>query len=330
MRSTETRASATAGPIVTVGADLSSWRDSDARRAIEAFVESVTSGPDAVPLAERIAVFDNDGTLWTEKPMPTQIHYIVEQWRAAAAADPSLAEHHPYKAAATGDLAWLGTAIDKHYQGDDADFHIILNALVGLTDGMSAEDYAASVQGFFADARHPLLKRPYSETGYQPMVELLRYLEDHDFTCYIVSGGERDFMRPIVEPNYGIPPERVIGSAYGLTYDRDTATVRYSASLSFFDDGDEKPVRIWSRIGRRPILAAGNSNGDMQMMDYALGGPRKGFALLVSHDDSERDDPPYTAGAEKAIEQAGAAGYQVVSVQRDWSAIFAPAHDGGA
>lgn len=284
---------------------------------------SVTGGPDAVPVEERIAVFDNDGTLWAEKPMPTQLHYVVGQWRAAAEKDPELAERQPYLAAVSGDLGWLGAAIDKHYTGDDSDLRVLLAALVGLNDGVSVEDYAEAVSEFYRTARHPISKRPYSEAVYQPMVELLRYLEQHGFTCYIVSGGERDFMRPMTQPNYGIPPERVVGSAFGLSYDADAATVRYSPSLDFFDDGGEKPVRIWSRIGRRPLFAAGNSNGDMPMLDFARRGPRPGFALLVHHDDDGRGDAPYDAGADKALAAAAEEHYTVVSVRDDWETVFA-------
>ncbi|WP_249522044.1 HAD family phosphatase [Microbacterium sp. ER1] len=301
---------------------LSSWRDTGTRRTIEAFVAAVTEGPDAIPVDERIAVFDNDGTLWSEKPMPTQLHYVVERWREEATRDPSLADRQPYRAAVTGDLAWLGTAIDKHYAGDDSDLGVIIQALLGLTDGVSVEDYARSVAEFYRTAQHPLLGRPYAESVYRPMVELLRYLESHGFTCYIVSGGERDFMRPMTQANYGIPPERVIGSALGLAYDEKDASVRYSSALAFFDDGPEKPVRIWSRIGRRPLLAAGNSNGDMPMLDFAHGGPRPGLALLIHHDDADRDDTPYDTGAEQALRAAADRGYTVVSVRDDWASLF--------
>lgn len=308
---------------------LPSWRDTATRRAIETFVESVATGPDAVPAAERVAVFDNDGTLWSEKPMITQLHYVVQQWRAAAEVDPSLAERQPYLAAVSGDFSWLGTAIDKHYGGDDSDLKVIIGALVGLTGGMSVEDYARSVQEFYATAQHPTLGRPYADAVYRPMVELIRYLEHNGFTCYIVSGGERDFMRPMTEANYGIPPERVIGSAYGLTYDEDAAAVRYAASLTFFDDGPEKPIRIWSRIGRRPLFAAGNSNGDMEMMDFARRGPRPGLALLIHHDDdASRGDAPYDSGAETALAAASDRGYTVVSVRDDWDAVFPEASPG--
>lgn len=302
--------------------ELRSWRQGGARAAIEDFVASVVEGPDAVAVEERIAVFDNDGTLWAEKPMPTQLHYIVEQWRAEAELNPALAERQPYRAVVTGDLGWLGAAIDKHYSGDDADLGVILQALGGLTDGVSVESYAESVGEFFASALHPVLKRPYAQAVYQPMVELLRYLERNGFTCYIVSGGERDFMRPMTQSNYGIPPERVIGSAFGLSYDAEKSVIRYAPSLAFFDDGPEKPVRIWSRIGRRPLFAAGNSNGDMPMLDFARRGPRTGFALLIHHDDDARGDAPYDAGAESALEAAAESEYVVVSVRDDWSTVF--------
>ncbi|MFC9984605.1 HAD family hydrolase [Microbacterium keratanolyticum] len=309
---------------------LMSWRRTPTRQAIEDFVAAVTTGPDAVPVEERIAVFDNDGTLWSEKPMLPQLHYVTEQWKAAAAAAPELAERQPYLAATSGDLSWLGTAIDKHYRGDDSDLQVMLAALVGLNDGMSVEEYAAAVDEFYRTARHPVTGRPYAEAVYQPMVELLRYLEEHGFTCFIVSGGERDFMRPMTSANYGIPPERVIGTAFGLTYDADAAQVRYSPALEFFDDGGEKPIRIWSRIGRRPLFAAGNSNGDMPMLEFTLRGPLRGFALLVHHDDATRDDTPYDAGAETALAAAAEKGYTVVSVHHDWNAVFPDAQPSAA
>jgi phosphoserine phosphatase len=302
---------------------LPSWRDTATRRTIEGFVASVVAGPDAVPAEERVAVFDNDGTLWGEKPMPTQLHYIVEQWKEQLRADPSLAERQPYRAVADGDLGWIAGAVDQHYAGDDADLTTMIQALVGLTVDVDVEHYANSVAEFYRTAVNPVLKRPYAELVYQPMVELLRYLEANGFTCYIVSGGERDFMRPMTEANYGIPPERVVGSAFGLAYDRDTARVRYTSSLAFFDDGPEKPVRIWSRIGRRPLIAGGNSNGDLPMLEFALGGPRRGLALLVHHDDDDpsRGDPPYDKGAEQALAAAADSGITVVSVADDWQNV---------
>lgn len=303
--------------------DLPSWRDSPTRRAIEEFVSAATQGPDAVPAADRIATFDNDGTLWTEKPMPTQLAYIVQRWKQAASADPALGQRQPYRAVLDNDMGWLARAIEKHYAGDDSDVKIVIEALVALTDGANVEDYAREVSEFYRTAQHLTLGRPYSEAVYRPMVELLRYLEAHGFTTYIASGGDRDFMRPMVTDYYGIPPERVIGSAVGLTYDEDAAIVRYAAAFDFLDDGPQKPIRIWSRTGRRPLFAGGNANGDIPMLDFARRGPRAGFALLVHHDDDTgRGDLPYEGGCERALAAAGPRGYTVVSVKNDWETVF--------
>ena len=300
--------------------ELTSWRDSPSRTSVLEFVRSVTTGDRAIPPDERIAVFDNDGTLWTEKPMPTQLHYLLQQWAAAAATDPSLADTQPYAAAIGGDYSWLGGAIDKHYVGDDSELKLIIGAILRSTQGMSVDDYERSVTEFYRVAEHLTLRRPYSGAVYLPMIELLRCLEANGFTCYIVSGGERDFMRPMTQDYYGIPPERVIGSAFGLEYrDRE---VRYAQSLSFFDDGPEKPVRIWTRIGRRPVIAVGNSNGDLPMLEYAANNT-PGLAVLIHHDDDTgRGDPPYDKGAEDALSTAAAQGYTVVSVKDDWATVF--------
>lgn len=300
---------------------LPSWRDTPTRPAILDFVEAITAGPGALAPAERIAVFDNDGTLWTEKPMPTQLHFIVEQWAAAARADPGLAPEQPYRAALSGDLSWLAGAIDAHEAGDDTALRVMIAALLRTTAAMGVEDYRRTVEDFFRDARHPVLRRPYAGVVYQPMVELLGFLDARGITCYIVSGGDRDFMRPMTEHNYGIPPERVIGSAVGLTYDGARNDVRYGTTFGFLDDGPEKPVRIWSRIGRRPVLAVGNSDGDIPMLRYVQAHPRS-LSLLVHHDDSGRGDESYDTGAQAALGQAARAGFTIVSVRDDWNAVF--------
>lgn len=295
---------------------LASWREGATRTAITTFVAAASA---TIPAEERIAVFDNDGTLWTEKPMPTQLHFVVLQWADAVKANPELAEVQPYKSAATHDFAWLGAAVDKHYAGDDEDLTTIILALTKSTAGLSVEAYARIVDEFFRNAQHLTLGRPYSEVVYLPMVELLRYLEANGFTSYIVSGGERDFMRPMTMANYGIPPERVIGSAFGLVF--EDGDVRYGRALSFFDDGPEKPVRIWTRIGRRPILAVGNSNGDVPMLQYVQKS-RVSLSLLIHHDDDTgRGDEPYDRGAETALSTSG---LTVVSVKDDWATVFPP------
>ncbi|MDR6971989.1 HAD family hydrolase [Leifsonia shinshuensis] len=292
-----------------------------ARQTIVDFVGCIAGdGRDAVPVEGRVAVFDNDGTLWTEKPMPTQLHFIVQQWAAAARADPSLAESEPYRSVVAGDFSWLGAAIDKHYAGDDADLQVVIGALLKLTAGMSVEVYEDAVDAFFREAQHLTLGRPYSSVVYQPMVELLRYLEANGFTCYIVSGGDRDFMRPMTVANDGIPPERVVGSAVGLIY--EDGEVRYSSTFGFLDDGPQKPVRIWSRIGRRPLVAVGNSDGDVPMLQYVQKHPLS-LSLLIHHDDDTgRGDLPYDKGAEEALVGAAANGFTVVSVRDDWARVF--------
>jgi hypothetical protein len=307
---------------------LASWNDTATRRAIVDFVEAVTTdGPVYVPPPERVAVFDNDGTLWTEKPMPTQLHYIVKKWREQVAADPSLAERQPYRAAADGDFEWLGGAIDKHYAGDDSDLKVLIAAVVGITADRTVDDYAAEISEFYRTEHHLTLGRPYRSAVYQPMVELLGYLDANGFSSYIVSGGERDFMRPMSTEYYGIPPERVVGSSFGLSYvvDDTGGDVRYGASFAFLDDGPEKPVRIWSRIGRRPILAAGNANGDVPMLRFVQKHPRS-LSLLIRHDDDTgRGDPPYDKGAEQALEAAAAHDFVTVSIKDDWANLFPPA-----
>ena len=306
-------------------AELQAWSDGPTKSAIVDFVGRVTAegGPDFVAPEARIAVFDNDGTLWCEKPMYIQLDFIVRRLAEKAAEAPSLAEQEPYKAAIAGDLEWFGGAITKHYQGDDSDLKVLSGAVMSLHASMTVEQHAARVGAFFTEAKHPTLGRPYQTCTYAPMVELLRYLEANGFTCYIVSGGGRDFMRPITSTIYGIPPERVVGSAQGLRFEgkEGNGDLLIEPALDVFDDGPEKPVRIWNRIGRRPILAAGNTNGDDEMLIYTGTPTTPSLKLLVLHDDAEREFA-YTAGAERALEHAKTYGWTVVSMKNDWSAVF--------
>ena len=307
---------------------LASWNDTPSRAAIVRFVTAVTraDGPDYVPPVERVAVFDNDGTLWCEKPMPIELGFILQRLAAMAEQDSSLRERQPWKAAREKDEAWLGGVITKHYQGDDSDVKVLMAGVLQAFRGWTVEDYAAAADAFLHQAHHPGLGRALCECGYQPMVELLRYLEANGFTTYIASGGDRDFMRTVTEAIYGIPPERVIGSSNALRYreDEQGGAVVYRAQPDVFDDGPAKPVRIWSRIGRRPILAVGNSNGDIPMLDYAGGPSRRTMRLLLLHDDEAREFD-YTAGAERALERAQSQGWTVVSIRNDWASVFAEA-----
>ncbi|MEV0246369.1 HAD family hydrolase [Nocardia sp. NPDC050712] len=308
-----------------VATDLASWTDGAARTAIVEFVERVTDekGPGFVEPAARVAVFDNDGTLWCEKPMPIQLDFTIGRLGEIAADDPELRNQQPWQAAYTHDLRWLGAAMVKHYHGDDADLKLLMGAVTRAFDEVTVEDYDATVTAFFARAEHPGLHRPYRSCGYLPMVELLRYLQGHGFTNYIASGGDRDFMRPVAEALYGIPPERVIGSALGLTYRGEQGQLLYKAAMDFFDDGPEKPVRIWSRIGRRPILSVGNSNGDLPMLEFCELPDTPALRLLILHDDSVREFD-YTDGAEDILAAAQGRRWSVVSMRNDWREIFTP------
>jgi phosphoserine phosphatase len=253
--------------------------------------------------------------------MYIQLDFIVGRLVEKAGSDATLAGREPYRAAVAGDLNWFGSAVTKHYQGDNSDLKVLAGAVMSLHESMAVEDHARLVDTFFASATHPTLGRPYQDCVYVPMVELLRYLEAHGFTCYIASGGGRDFMRPITAAIYGIPPERVIGSSQGLKFDGH-GDLLIQTALDVFDDGPEKPVRIWNRIGRRPILSAGNSNGDDEMLTYAGQPDQAALRLLVLHDDGEREFD-YTAGAERALEHAVEFGWSVVSMKSDWAQIFA-------
>jgi phosphoserine phosphatase len=205
----------------------------------------------------------------------------------------------------------------NHDQGDDTDLKLLLRGLSRISVGVEVEAYAEQVTTFFEDAQHPTLKRPYLSCGYQPMIELLRYLESNGFLTFIVSGGDRDFMRPVAEQVYQIPRERVVGSGFGVEY-RD-GTIVYSSKLDAFDDGPEKPLHIWARTGRRPAIAVGNSNGDLEMLQFAGGEGRPALRLVVRHDDAEREVAD-SGGAEQVL----GAGFVEISMRDDWETVFAP------
>jgi phosphoserine phosphatase len=307
------------------GDPLPSWNDGTTRQAIVEFVGRVTAedGPDYVPPEARVAVFDNDGTLWCEKPMYIQLDYILRRLVAQAEGTASLREQQPWKAAYEKDYGWLGAAVTKHYQGDDSEIRVLLGGILHAFAGITVEENEAAATSFLFNERHPTLGRPYLACGYGPMVELLRYLEANGFHNYIVSGGGQEFMRPISEKMYGIPRDRVIGSTMALAYQEDEhgGTVISRAELGVLDDGPQKPVSIWSRVGRRPILAAGNSNGDIEMLQFAGGPALPALRLLVLHDDQEREFD-YVSGAEKVLALAGEKSWTVVSIKNDWNTIF--------
>ena len=301
---------------------LPSWSEGPAKEAILDFVHRVTAigGPGFVPLEDRVAVFDNDGTLWCEKPMPVQADFLLQKVAEMAETDPSLRTRQPWKAVSEHDLQWIGNAITKHYRGDDSDLHEMADGLMQAYAGTSVEEFEAAADDFMETARHPASGNLYKDRTYEPMVELLRFLGRHGFTTYVASGGGRDFMRSVTRQVYGLPPERVIGSSVALSYDRDRHTIVHQSSLDIFDDGPEKAVRIWSRIGRRPILACGNSNGDIEMLDFASRS-RPSLELVILHDDPLQEYS-YIAGAERAIDRATREGWSIVSIKNDWQTVF--------
>ena len=300
---------------------LTSWNDGATRNAIVAFVERTVA--DAVPHEERVAVFDNDGTLWCEKPLPIQADFVLRRLYEMAEADPTMRERQPWKAAYEHDYAWLGKVLAQHYAGDETNVRTLMGGVLAAFAGTSVDEFEAKSDGFLRTTQHPTLGRAYLDCGYAPMVELLGYLEANGFANYIASGGGRDFMRPISQEVYGIPRERVIGSATALEYtsNGNGGTITHKLEADYLDDGPEKPIRIWSRVGRRPLLAVGNSNGDIPMLEFAQHTDRPFLGMLVLHDDAEREFD-YTSGAEWALTQADTNGWTVASIKNDWATVF--------
>jgi phosphoserine phosphatase len=312
-------AASQAGP---TGDPLPSWREGASKQAIRDFVQRVTN--DAVPPEERVAVFDNDGTLWCEKPMPIQLDFILRRLVVMAEQDPALRTRQPWQAAYTRDYGWLGGVITKHYHGDDRDLPVLAAGVLQAFAGVTVEEFEAQADRFLRTTRHPTLGRAYLACGYVPMVELLGHLEANGFSSYIASGGGRDFMRPISQELYGVPRQRVIGSSTSLAYQQDEGgggRIVRKPEADVVDDGPEKPVRIWSRVGRRPLLAAGNSNGDVPMLAFAEQPGRPSLRLLVLHDDPAREFD-YLVGAEQALQLASTRGWSVVSIKDDWATVF--------
>ncbi|MET0997926.1 MAG: HAD family hydrolase [Marmoricola sp.] len=304
---------------------LSTWVEGDAKDAILSYVEQVSAdgSADVIPVAERVAVFDNDGTLWCEKPMPIQLDFTLRRLAEMAAADPTLRDRQPWKAAHERDYAWLARVMAEHYAGDDTNVKTLGAGVIAAFANITVDEFEAQADAFLREGRHPTMDRGYLECAYAPMVELLGFLRAHGFANYIASGGGRDFMRPISDEVYGIPREGVIGSAVALAYtpgERGGAITRQMAA-DYLDDGPEKPVHIWTRTGRRPVLAAGNSNGDIEMLDFTQHPDKPTLRLLVLHDDSEREFD-YVSGSERALELATSNGWTVVSVKHDWATVF--------
>ena len=304
---------------------LPTWNPGPMRDAIVDFVDQTcTAGsPTWVPPAERVAVFDNDGTLWCEKPMPIQLDFILRRLADMALADATLRDRQPWKAAHERDYAWLSRALAEHYAGDDSHVRTLGAGIVAAFANITVDQFETDADTFLRHAHHPTLDRAYLECAYAPMIDLLGYLRANGFASYIASGGGRDFMRPISDEVYGIPRECVIGSAVALAYtpDEHGGAITRQAAADYLDDGPEKPVHIWTRTGRRPILAAGNSNGDIEMLEFTQHRDKPSLRLLVLHDDGEREFD-YVTGAEHALDRAAREGWAVVSIKNDWATVF--------
>jgi phosphoglycolate phosphatase-like HAD superfamily hydrolase len=299
---------------------LPSWNDGAAKKSVVEFVAKVTKegGADFVPPAERIAVFDNDGTLWAEQPMYFQFLFALDRVKALATQHSEWKDKEPFASLLKGDLKGALAG------GEPAIFQIVMATHAGMT----TEEFEKIVKDWIATAKHPMTKRPYTEMVYQPMLELLTYLRANGFKTFIVSGGGIEFMRPWTEKIYGIPPEQVIGSSGKLKFEmRDgKPALMKLPELNFFDDKAGKPVGIQTYIGRRPVMAFDNSDGDQQMLEWATAGSGARFGLIVHHTDAERewayDRTSHIGQLDKARDEAQAKGWTVVNMKDDWKTIF--------
>jgi phosphoglycolate phosphatase-like HAD superfamily hydrolase len=301
---------------------LPSWNDGKAKQSIVDFVAKVTmeGSPDFVPPAERIATFDNDGTLWCEQPMYFQFLFAFDRVKVLAPQHPEWKDKEPFASLLKGDLK--GTLAGGE--------HAMLELVMATHAGMTTEEFEKIVTDWIATARHPTTKRPYTEMVYQPMLELLAYLRANNFKTFIVSGGGIEFMRVFAEKTYGIPPEQVIGSSGKLKFelrDGKPALVKLPA-IDFINDKEGKPAGIQEHIGRRPIAAFGNSDGDLQMLQWTAAGPGARFCLYVHHTDAERewayDRKSQIGQLDKGLDEAQAKDWTVVSMKDDWKTVFPP------
>jgi phosphoserine phosphatase len=299
---------------------LPSWNDGPSKKAILDFVAKVTrdGGPDFVPVAERIATFDNDGTLWCEQPIPVQLAFALDRVKSLAPKHPEWKEKQPFKAVIEDDMKSVLASGE----------HGLLELMMVSHAGMTTEKFEVIVKDWLATAKHPRFNRPYTELVYQPMLELLAFLRANGFKTYIVSGGGIEFMRPWAEKVYGIPPEYVVGSSIKVKYERlDSKPVLVrSPELDFNDDKSGKPVAIHRFIGRRPVTAFGNSDGDFEMLEWTTAAPGPRFGLIVHHTDADReyayDRKAGLGRLDKGLDEAPNRGWSVVNMKGDWKTVF--------
>ena len=310
-----------AAPSVQGADQLPSWNEGKAKQSIVAFVERVTTqgGADFVPEAERVAVFDNDGTLWAEQPLYFQLLFAIDRVTALAPAHPEWTTTEPFASLLKGNTtAALAGGM-----------HAVANIVAATHAGVTTEEFDRIVSEWLATARHPRFKRPYTELVYQPMLELLAYLRANGFKTFIVSGGGVEFLRAFAERVYGIPPEQIVGSRMKMTLEtrEGRAVLVKRPEIDFVDDGPGKPVGIETAIGRRPVAAFGNSDGDLQMLEWTSAGTGARFCLYVHHTDPDREwayDRASSVGRlDKGLEAAKTRGWTVVDMKTDWKRVFA-------
>ena len=305
--------------LAQAGDPLPSWNDGAAKKSVVAFVEKVTrpDSPDFVPAPERIAVFDNDGTLWSEQPLYFQALFAFDRVRAMAPEHPEWKEREPFASVLRGDTQAALAGGEK----------ALLELVMATHAGLSTEEFARIVREWLASAKHPTTGKPFPAMVYQPMLELLAYLRANGFKPFIVSGGGIEFMRVFAERVYGVPPEQVVGSSIVTKYEGGSAPrlVR-QPELEFVDDKEGKPVGIHKHIGRRPVMAFGNSDGDFQMLEWTTAGTGPRFGLLVHHDDGERewayDRESHVGQLARGLDEAPRRGWTVVSMKSDWKTIY--------
>jgi len=299
---------------------LPSWNEGTAKQSIFDFVARVSdpASPAFVPEAERIATFDNDGTLWSEQPAYFQLFFAIDRVKALAPEHPEWKTKQPFKAVLDGDMEALAAGGE----------HGLIELVMATHGGMTTVEFEAIVRDWLATARHPTTDRPYTEMVYQPMLELLDYLRANGFKTFIVSGGGIEFMRPWTEEIYGIPPEQVVGSRIKTKFEmRDGVPVLVRLpEIDFIDDKESKPVGIHSHIGRRPIAAFGNSDGDLQMLQWTAAGEGPSFCLYVHHTDADRewayDRDSHIGGLDKGLDEAAARSWTVVDMKNDWKVVY--------
>jgi len=303
------------------GDPLRSWNEGAAKKSIVDFVKATTTkgSPKFVPPAERIATFDNDGTLWAEQPLYFQLFFALDRIKALAPQHPEWKDKEPFASLLKGDVKGALAGGEK----------AILEIVMATHSGMTTDEFDKLVRDWVASAKHPKTGRLYTEMTYQPMIELLAYLRANGYRTFIVSGGGTEFMRAFAEKVYGIPPEQVIGSGGKLKFEmRDGKPVLTKLpSVDFVDDKEGKPIAISSHIGRRPVAAFGNSDGDLQMLQWTAAGAGARFALIVHHTDEVRewayDRQSHIGRLDKALDEAQAKGWTVVDMKKDWKKVFA-------